>query len=150
MPTRPRVSSHAIPILPLLAIAWLIPPPAAEAQVPPAAPDPSPRSAPQIPRDAWKDCLYNEVIIRCQDRQSQDWLRIVWIDGVRSSFQRRPPATPGGPSYWSDRYGGLWRRELMIQGNTQLTNLATGNRIVVPLRFPCKPPLKGEVGYCHE
>jgi hypothetical protein len=90
------------------------------------------------------------VIIRCQDRQSQDWLRIVWIDGVRSSFRRRPPATSDGPSYWSDRYGGLWRRELMIQGNTQLTNLATGNRIVVPLRFPCKPPLKGEVGYCHE
>ena len=30
-----------------------------------------------------------------------------------------------------------------------LTNLGTGNRILIPLRYPCKPPLKGEVGYCR-
>ena len=63
--------------------------------------------------------------------------------------RRRPPARPGLPSYWGDRYGGLWRRELLIQGNTLLTNLGTGNRILIPLRYPCKPPLKGEVGYCR-
>ena len=49
----------------------------------------------------------------------------------------------------ADRLGGLWRRQLLIQGNTLLTNLANGNRILVPLRFPCRPPLRGEVGYCH-
>ena len=48
-----------------------------------------------------------------------------------------------------DRLGGLWRRELFVQGNITLTNEANGNRIFVPLRFPCKPPLKGEVGYCR-
>jgi hypothetical protein len=48
-----------------------------------------------------------------------------------------------------DRYGGLWRRELLVQGNTMLTNLRTGNQILVPLRLVCRPPLKGEVGYCH-
>ena len=71
------------------------------------------------------------------------------VDGLRTRLERRPPARPGLPSYWGDRYGGLWRRELLIQGNTLLTNLGTGNRILIPLRFPCKPPLKGEVGYCR-
>ena len=107
-------------------------------------------AVPQIPRDTWKDCAYNEQTIRCRDTPSDDQLLIVWIDGIRSAFRRRPPARPGLPSYWADRYGGLWRRELLPQGNTVLTNLGSGNRIMVPLRFPCKPPLKGEVGYCHE
>ena len=108
-----------------------------------------PQEAPQIARDEWKDCLYNKEVIRCRDEQSADGLRIVWVDGVRTRLERRPPARPGLPSYWGDRYGGLWRRELLVQGNTLLTNLGTGNRILIPLRFPCKPPLKGEVGYCR-
>ena len=109
-----------------------------------------PTPTPQVPRDDWKDCLYNEKVIRCQDIQTSDRLRILWIDGIRSTFWKKPPSHPDMPSYWADRYGGLWRRELLIQGNTQLTNLSTGNRIVVPLRYPCKPPAKGEVGYCRE
>ena len=116
----------------------------------PGQPTEQPISAPQIPRDNWKDCLYNEQVIRCQDSQTSNRLRILWIDGIRSTFWKKPPSHPDMPSYWEDRYGGLWRRELLIQGNTQLTNLRTGNRIVVPLRFPCKPPAKGEVGYCRE
>lgn len=107
-------------------------------------------SAPQIPRDNWKDCYYNDQLIRCRDQQSADQLRILWIDGVRTRLNRRPPARPGRPSYWGDRYGGLWRRELLPQGNSMFTNLGTGNRILVPLRYPCRPPLKGEVGYCQE
>ncbi len=105
---------------------------------------------PQLPRDQWKDCVYNQQLIRCQDIQKPDSLRILWIDGIRSSFRKQPPSQAGMPSYWKDAYGGLWRRELLIQGNTQLTNLRTGNRIVIPLRLTCKPPLKGEVGYCRE
>jgi hypothetical protein len=89
-------------------------------------------------------------VIRCQDIQTSDQLRIIWIDGIRSSFYKQPPSHQAMPSHWKDRYGGLWRRELLIQGNTQLTNLRTGNRIVIPLRLTCKPPLKGEVGYCRE
>lgn len=104
---------------------------------------------PQIARDRWKDCQYNRLLIRCRDQQEDDQLRIVWIDGVRSSFQRLPPKRSGLPAYWGDRYGGLWRRELLPQGNTLLTHLGNGNRILVPLRFPCRPPLKGEVGYCR-
>ena len=109
----------------------------------------SPEAVPQIPRDEWKDCLYNKQVIRCQDEPTADGLRIVWVDGVRTRLERRPPARPGLPSYWGDRYGGLWRRELLVQGNTLLTNLGTGNLILIPLRYPCKPPLKGEVGYCR-
>ena len=108
-----------------------------------------PEAAPQIARDEWKDCLYNKEVIRCRDEQTADVLRIVWVDGVRTRLERRPPARPGLPNDWGDRYGGLWRRELLVQGNTLLTNLGTGNRILIPLRFPCKPPLKGEVGYCR-
>jgi hypothetical protein len=48
-----------------------------------------------------------------------------------------------------DSLGGTWEREVLIQGNAVFTNPANGNRIFVPLRFPCKPPLKGEVGYCR-
>jgi hypothetical protein len=107
------------------------------------------QEAPQIARDEWKDCLYNNAVIRCRDEQSADDLRIVWVDGLRTRLERRPPARPGLPSYWGDRYGGLWRRDSSIQGNALLTNLGTGNRILIPLRFPCKPPLKGEVGYCR-
>ena len=107
-----------------------------------------PLLAPQIPRDMWKDCLYNKKVIRCRDEQTENVLRIIWVDGVRTRLERRPPARAGLPIYWGDRYGGLWRREVLIQGNTQLTNLGTGNRILIPLRYPCKPPLKGEVGYC--
>ncbi len=119
------------------------------AVAPGGAQTPSP-PVPQIPRDGWKDCVYNKDIIRCRDEQTADELRIIWVDGVRSRFVRRPPVRPGLPSYWGDRYGGLWRRELLPQGNTLLTNLGTGNRILIPLRYPCQPPLKGEVGYCHD
>lgn len=108
-----------------------------------------PPETPQIARDEWKDCLYNHEVIRCRDEPIEDVLRIVWVDGIRTRLERRPPARPGLPSYWGDSYGGLWRRELLIQGNTLLTNLGTGNRILIPLRYPCKPPLRGEVGYCR-
>lgn len=141
-----RLSSTRLASLIALASLSLLP---LVSPAPPAWAGASP-DTPQIPRDAWKDCLYNEKVIRCQDSQGNDRYHIVWIDGIRSTFWKKPPSHPEMPSYWADRYGGLWRRELLIQGNTQLTNLRTGNRIVVPLRYPCKPPAKGEVGYCRE
>ncbi len=105
---------------------------------------------PQIPRDQWKDCAFNGEVIGCSDTQLSDGLRIVWKDGLRMTYLERPPRQPGDPVYLADTLGGLWRREVLVQGNTVLTNLGNGNRIFVPLRFPCKPPLKGEVGYCHD
>lgn len=65
---------------------------------------------PQIPRDGWKDgkrMTYREVSAKGKDADGSDLLR--------------------------DRLGGLWRRELFVQGNITLTNEANGNRIFVPL-----------------
>uniref|UniRef100_UPI0020B38518 hypothetical protein n=1 Tax=Synechococcus sp. CCY 9618 TaxID=2815602 RepID=UPI0020B38518 len=103
------------------------------------------RPAPQIPRDGWKDCAYNERTLACVDRQIPGGLEIRWKDGQRMTYSERP----AGGDLLRDRLGGLWRREVYIQGNVVLTNTANGNRIFVPLRFPCKPPLQGEVGYCR-
>jgi hypothetical protein len=107
------------------------------------------RQAPQVARDGWKDCAYNDRPIGCVDRQLDDGVHILWKDGLRMTYREQPARRPGGPIYLRDSLGGLWRREVLAQGNTVLTNLRTGNRIFVPLRFPCRPPLKGEVGYCH-
>jgi hypothetical protein len=105
---------------------------------------------PQVPRDHWKDCAFNDRVIRCIDTQLPDGgMRIVWIDGPRMTYRRQPEVRPGDPPYMIDTMGGVWRLELLAQGNILLTNLANSNRIFVPLRLTCKPPLKGEVGYCH-
>jgi hypothetical protein len=121
------------------------PPPAGSG---PAAPAQEP-PLPQIARDGWKDCAYNGETIGCRDEQLDDGLRILWKDGLRMTYRARPAQRPGEPVHLVDRYGGLWRRELLVQGNTLLTNLRSGNRILVPLRLVCRPPLRGEVGYCH-
>lgn len=105
--------------------------------------------APQIPRDGWKDCAYNEQDLACVDDQIPGGLQILWKDGQRMTYRKLPGKGAGGTDLLRDRLGGLWRRELFIQGNVVLTNTANGNRIFVPLRFPCRPPLKGEVGYCR-
>lgn len=105
---------------------------------------------PQQARDGWKDCAYNGVTIGCVDAQLADGIRIVWKDGLQMTYQEVPPERPGGPTYLRDRLGGLWRRQVLAQGNTILTSVQGGARIFVPLRLTCRPPLKGEVGYCHE
>ncbi len=106
---------------------------------------------PQIPRDGWKDCAYNDKPLACVDEQIPGGLKIRWKDGQSMTY--RAVSAKGkdasGSDLLRDRLGGLWRRELFVQGNITLTNEANGNRIFVPLRFPCKPPLKGEVGYCR-
>ena len=104
---------------------------------------------PQIPRDRWKDCEYNLEVIGCIDQQLPDGLRIVWKDGLSMEYIMIPRTQAGEEDILRDRLGGLWRREVMIQGNVVLTNLGNGNRLLVPLRLTCRPPLKGKVGYCH-
>lgn len=109
------------------------------------------RVPPQIPRDGWKDCAYNDRPLACVDRQIPGGLEIVWKDGPSMTY--RAVSGKGkderGSDRLRDRLGGIWRRDLFVQGNISLTNEANGNRIFVPLRFPCQPPLKGEVGYCR-
>jgi hypothetical protein len=112
----------------------------------PAAPAP----APQIPRDAWKDCSFNGRTIGCRDARTSDGFRLLWRDGPRMTYTLVPRPAGGTVSVYRDRLGGLWRQELLPQGNQVLSHTTNGNRIVIPLRFPCKPPLQGEVGYCRE
>ncbi|MBW4530205.1 MAG: hypothetical protein KME02_05875 [Aphanothece saxicola GSE-SYN-MK-01-06B] len=106
---------------------------------------------PQIPRDGWKDCAYNDKPLACVDEQIPDGVKIRWKDGLSMTYREvsGKGKDANGTDLLRDRLGGLWRRELYVQGNITLTNEANGNRIFVPLRFPCKPPLKGEVGYCR-
>ena len=118
-----------------------------------AAPNPAksitPAAAAQVARDGWKDCSFNGVTIGCIDKQLPDGMRLVWKDGLKMTYRQLQPAPANRPTELRDQLGGIWRRQVLGQGNTVLTNGANGARIFVPLRFPCKPPLQGEVGYCH-
>lgn len=116
-----------------------------------AAAEPGPNSTtqpPQIARDQWKDCEFNLQVIGCIDTHGSDSLRILWKDGLKMDYQTTRGKQAGADVILKDRLGGLWRREVMIQGNVILTNLDNGNRIMIPLRLTCRPPLKGYVGYC--
>jgi hypothetical protein len=105
--------------------------------------------APQVARDRWKDCAFNDVTIGCIDQPVANGIRVVWKDGLAMTYREQPARKPGDSVLLRDQLGGLWRRQVLAQGNIVLTNVSSGARIFVPLRFPCKPPLKGEVGYCH-
>lgn len=104
---------------------------------------------PQIPRDQWKDCEYNQQMIGCIDHQLDDGWLIIWKDGLRMTYKRLKSSSSEGDDLLQDTLGGIWRRQVLIQGNIVLTNINNGNRIYVPLRLTCRPPLKGKVGYCH-
>ncbi|MFN7872182.1 MAG: hypothetical protein ACK5QQ_08310 [Cyanobacteriota bacterium] len=118
-----------------------------------AAPNPgksiTPAAPAQVARDGWKDCSFNGVTIGCIDNQLPDGLSLLWKDGLKMTYRQLQPAQAGKPVELRDLLGGVWRRQVLSQGNTVLTNEANGARIFVPLRFTCKPPLRGEVGYCH-
>ena len=106
--------------------------------------------APQIARPGgWKDCSFNDVVIGCIEHQLPRGLRIDWKDGLHMVYRETAAPRPDDPPLLRDSLGGLWRREHLIQGNTLLVNLRTGNRIMIPLRHPCRQPLQGEVGYCR-
>ena len=132
------------PWLHALALAWTTLQGIAAAE---PAPTPS-GQAPQIARDQWKDCEFNLQVIGCIDKHGPDGLHLIWKDGLRMDYQTTQQEQEGVDAILKDRLGGFWRREVMIQGNVTLTNLGNGNRIMIPLRLTCRPPLKGTVGYC--
>ena len=83
--------------------------------------------------EAWKDCAYNDQPIPCRDSHSSDGtVRIVWKDGKAMTYRLMKEGFP--LSTLRDSLGGLWEREIYVQGNAVFTNKANGNRIVVPLR----------------
>lgn len=83
--------------------------------------------------EPWKDCAYNDRPIPCRDSHSSDGtVRIVWKDGKAMTYRLIQEGFP--LSTLRDSLGGLWEREIYVQGNAVFTNKANGNRIFVPLR----------------
>ncbi len=81
----------------------------------------------------WKDCAFNDIPIPCRDSHGSDGtVRITWKDGQAMTYRLVVEGFPR--STLRDALGGLWEREVLIQGNAVFTNKANGNRIVVPLR----------------
>lgn len=83
--------------------------------------------------EPWKDCAYNDRPIPCRDSHSSDGtVRIAWRDGKAMTYRLIKEGFP--LSTLRDSLGGLWEREIIVQGNAVFTNKANGNRIFVPLR----------------
>jgi len=81
----------------------------------------------------WKDCAFNDQPIRCRDSHSADGtVRIVWEDGKTMTYRVVEEGFP--VSVLRDSLGGVWERQVFVQGNAVFTNPANGNRIFVPLR----------------
>ncbi|MBD2550782.1 hypothetical protein H6G65_14555 [Microcystis elabens FACHB-917] len=76
------------------------------------------------------------------DEQISGGLTIRWKGGLSMTYREvsAKGKDASGSDLLRDRLGGLRRRDLYVQGNITLTNEANGNRIFVPLRFPCQPP----------
>ena len=97
---------------------------------------------PQIPRDNWKDCSFNDRLIGCQDRELADGVRIDWRDGRSMTYRLIRAGFP--LSLLRDRYGGLWQREILGQGNAVYTKVLLDE--VAPGKafsgkaVPAKPP----------
>lgn len=83
--------------------------------------------------EAWKDCEYNDRPIPCRDSHSSDGtVRILWKDGKTMTYRLIKEGFP--LSTLRDSLGGVWEREIYVQGNAVITNKANGNRIFVPPR----------------
>ena len=83
--------------------------------------------------ETWKNCSFNDSTILCRDSHSPDGtVRIVWKDGQTMTYRLVKEDFP--TSTLRDSLGGLWEREILVQGNAVFTNPSNGNRIVVPLR----------------
>ena len=90
-------------------------------------------SAASARADSWKRCSFNASSIPCRDSHSPDGtVRITWQDGQAMTYRLVQEGFP--ISTLRDSLGGIWKRQILIQGNAVFSNPANGNRIVVPLR----------------
>lgn len=83
--------------------------------------------------DPWKACAFNDQVMGCRDvHHANGSLTIHWQDGVSMTYRLIEEGFP-----WAtlrDSLGGVWQREVLVQGNAVFTHAINGNRIVVPLR----------------
>ena len=83
--------------------------------------------------EPWKRCAFNDRPIACRDSHSSDGsVRLVWRDGKAMTYRLVREGFPF--STLRDSLGGVWERQIFVQGNAVFTNKANGNRIFVPLR----------------
>ncbi|NQV09724.1 MAG: hypothetical protein HQ527_00930 [Cyanobacteria bacterium] len=83
--------------------------------------------------EGWKVCAFNEQPIGCRDTHSPDGtVRLVWQDGKAMTYRLVREGFP--VSTLRDSLGGVWERQIFVQGNAVFTNTANSNRIFVPLR----------------
>jgi hypothetical protein len=89
--------------------------------------------------EPWKACAFNDTTIPCRDSHSPDGtVRIVWQDGKAMTYRQVKAGFP--LSSLRDSLGGIWERQIFVQGNAVFTNKLNGNRIFVPLRPETKRP----------
>jgi hypothetical protein len=83
--------------------------------------------------EPWKACAFNDQAIGCRDvHHANGSLTIHWQDGLSMTYRLIEEGFPR--SLLRDSLGGVWRREVLVQGNAVFTHAINGNRIVVPLR----------------
>ena len=90
-------------------------------------------SALPVAAEPWKTCWFNDQPMGCRDRHHADGsLTIEWSDGLAMTYTLVREGVPR--STLRDSLGGLWQREVLVQGNAVFTHAHNGNRIMVPLR----------------
>jgi len=87
----------------------------------------------QVIAEPWKTCWFNDQAMGCRDQHHADGsVTIEWSDGLAMTYTLVREGVPR--STLRDSLGGLWQRELLVQGNAVFTHAQNGNRIMVPLR----------------
>jgi len=87
----------------------------------------------QVIAEPWKTCWFNDQAMGCRDQHHADGsLTIEWSDGLAMTYTLVREGVPR--STLRDSLGGLWQREVLVQGNAVFTHAQNGNRIMVPLR----------------
>ena len=83
--------------------------------------------------EGWKECEFNDQPMPCRDSHNRNGTVLIqWKDGKAMTYRLVKEGFPF--STLRDSLGGLWEREIYVQGNAVFTNKANGNRIFVPLR----------------
>jgi hypothetical protein len=102
----------------------------------------------QVAAEPWKSCWFNDQPMGCRDQQHADGsVTIQWRDGLAMTYILVREGFPR--STLRDSLGGLWQREVLVQGNAVFSHAQNGNRITVPLRadaaHDCPPAVRAQM-----
>ncbi len=105
-------------------------------------------TASPVAAEPWKSCWFNDQPMGCRDQHHADGsVTIQWRDGLAMTYALVREGFPR--STLRDALGGLWQREVLVQGNAVFSHTHNGNRITVPLRaeaeHDCPPAVRAQV-----